>query len=55
MVLHAVNPEEFLVFVSNDARDKFVEIFLMIGSQKILPSLDSKNQLDIDLRICICH
>ena len=55
MVPDTVDSEEFLVLVPNDTRDKFVELFLVLGSQNILPTLNSKNHLNIDLRICICH
>ncbi len=55
MVPDTVDSEEFLVLVPNDTRDKFVDLFLLLGLQKILPSLNSKSHLNIDLRICICH
>jgi hypothetical protein len=55
MIWHAVYSQHFLSFILNDACDVFVEFFFPVWMNKSLPILNRKDDLNIDLRIRICH
>ena len=55
MVRHTVDDNEFLVLITYDARDVFVQFFLPALCNEVLPSLDCKHDMHIQLSVRIRH
>jgi hypothetical protein len=55
MVRHIVNGNQLLPALRYDARDIFLQFGIVLRADEILPSFNSKNDMDINLRIGIGH
>jgi hypothetical protein len=55
MVFHAVDNDWFLSFVFDDPRHVFENFLPPLLLQKILPSFNGKDNLNVDLGICASH
>ena len=55
MVRHTMDRQEFLSAMRDDPGDIFVQLLFEFGSNETLSSFHRENDLDIDLRVSICH
>ena len=55
MIDHTIDYYEFMFFVLNNTRDILVKFFPKFISNQVISSLDSKDYMNVNLCICICH
>lgn len=55
MVGHIVNGNQFLPTLGDDASDVFLQFVIMLGPDEVLAAFNSKDDMDINLRIGIGH
>ena len=55
VVRHVVNGQELLVLPRNDSRDELLQLVIVLGSDEILSAFYSKHDLNVDLRVSVCH
>ncbi len=55
MVGYPVYRNQLLVTAAHDAGDVFVKLCLMLRTNQTLAALDGKNDLNVDLCLCVCH
>ena len=55
MVRHVVNGDHFLFLTGDNAGDVFLKLVVVRGSDEVLPALNSEYDLDINLRVGVCH
>jgi len=55
MIGHAIDAEQFLLFMADNACNVFEDLVFECGSDEILTPLYREHNVDGDLGICICH
>jgi len=55
VIRHAMNRQELLSAMGDDAGDVFVQLLFKFRSNETLSSFDGKDDLDIDLCVGVCH
>ena len=55
MIRSTVDGHQLLAFVANDAGDVLMQVLSVLGSDQCLPPFDGENDLDINLRVRVCH
>jgi hypothetical protein len=55
MISHRIDGYEFLGAILHDARDEFVEFFLMTRWQHGGAGFHCENDVNVKLCICVCH
>ena len=55
VIRHTIDCEELLTLPGNDARHVLLQGLFALRSNQVLPRLHREHDLDVDLRIGICH
>jgi hypothetical protein len=55
MIFHAADDDRFVSLVGDDPAHIFKDLLAPGLMEKVLSSLHSKNDLNVDLGICTCH
>jgi hypothetical protein len=55
VVRHAMDRQELLAPMRDDPGDVFVQFLFECGPNETLPHFHGKDDLDVDLCVCICH
>jgi len=55
MIRHIVYGDQFLPLTGNDTGNVLLEFVVVLGFDETLPPFNRENNVDIDLRVGICH
>jgi len=55
VIRHIVYGDELLFLTGDDAGDVFLKFVVMFGFDEVLPAFNSEHNMNVNLRIGICH
>src|SRR5665213_3254104 len=55
MIRHIIYHNQLLLLSRDDASDVFLQLVVMFGFDEALPAFDGEHDMDINLRVGICH
>jgi hypothetical protein len=55
MIWHIVYGDQFLFLTRDDAGDVFLQFIVVFGLDEIMSTFDGKHNVDVNLRVGICH